>query len=384
MREVAAAGRFLVDMLRCIPEAFPQDVPDLGRLRVSRLVNAAYFHGVEPALYVALQRSLPAEHPAASTLRVSHGGQIARHLQLLFALQTLGPALDAADVPWVVVKGPVLAERYWRRPDLRRSTDLDIVVSRHRLPQALVALDAVGATPVDVNWTMILEQVRGEISFQLPSGTALDLHWHVINERELRPHFPFPITAMLDRRRIVSIGGGQSAPTGDACDTFLHVTCHCARSGAHQLSWLKDVQLTGLAAELDWDDVVVRARQYQIGLLVAITLRRASRLFGAIAPVGVLEALAGRQPWIALTSGFDRVQPVQSLPSRGLSGQAAYACTRADTWRSIRAVFGHLPSVVRSRRHRKSDPTENVLHVATGGSTAKRAFLEKVSKERDP
>lgn len=53
------------------------------------------------------------------------------HLQSVRALGTLAGCLEAADVPWLVMKGAVLANLLYGDGGLRRSIDIDVLVPRH-------------------------------------------------------------------------------------------------------------------------------------------------------------------------------------------------------------------------------------------------------------
>ena len=58
-------------------------------------------------------------------------------------LAPLARALDAADIRWVVVKGPVLSAAY-REPNVRSYNDLDVLVHPMDLPAVLDLLEAHG------------------------------------------------------------------------------------------------------------------------------------------------------------------------------------------------------------------------------------------------
>jgi hypothetical protein len=88
--------------------------------------------------------------------------------------------LDAADVAWIPLKGLDTAERFFPRPELRLSSDLDVLVPVERLPPAMEALSAAGwrfqSTPLlaayqldeGYNW-----KARG------PYGDSLELHYRL-------------------------------------------------------------------------------------------------------------------------------------------------------------------------------------------------------------
>jgi hypothetical protein len=56
-----------------------------------------------------------------------------------------------AGVPWLVVKGPALAELHGA-PDLRAYSDLDVLVPSAAFGDALAALESAGAAVLARNW----------------------------------------------------------------------------------------------------------------------------------------------------------------------------------------------------------------------------------------
>jgi Uncharacterised nucleotidyltransferase len=375
-----AGSRVLVDALSGWPKRPPAPRGELlAATDFDWLARAARYHGVQPALYTYLQNSPETPREVLAGLRRAHTGQVVRHLQVMADIRRLAAGFEATQIPWVAVKGPVLAELYWGRPDLRQYSDLDIVVDPSALSSVLDILNGLGARLIDVNWAMILRRMRGELSVELPGGTALDLHWHVVNEREIRDRLGFRIDEMLARRRMVTIGSIQ-APTWDAADTLLHTAFHCAASGGHRLVWIKDVHTTASAADLDWDVVARRAGEFRVGLLLGAVLKRAARVFGPLPIPREIESHLGKgSPWLAMTALVDRVAPPAVLPWRGPSGRAAYQCIRDSTPATLRAFAQNVPIVVRARRTGASEATEeNLLHAADGNENAKLAYLRLV------
>ncbi len=94
---------------------------------------------------------------------------------------------------------------------------------------------------------------------RLPNGTALDLHWHVVNDARLRRRFTFRTEEMLGRAVRMAIGD-SIVPALDPVDTLLHLGYHTAHSGGHRLMWLKDVERATAADGLDWDVVLRQGR----------------------------------------------------------------------------------------------------------------------------
>ena len=87
----------------------------------------------------------------AELQQLYHAG-IASNLRAVAELRRIAPVLDAAAVPWAVVKGPVLSEFVYSRSDLRDYIDLDVVVAPEGLGLAYDALEAIGFILRERSW----------------------------------------------------------------------------------------------------------------------------------------------------------------------------------------------------------------------------------------
>src|SRR5688500_15332306 len=100
--------------------------------RLYRLTELALHHRVANAVFLGIREAVDPDHPAFHRLQREYIDNVARHLRTLADLAELGPVLDTAGIPWMVIKGPVLAETIYPRPDLRSYDDLDVVVQPER------------------------------------------------------------------------------------------------------------------------------------------------------------------------------------------------------------------------------------------------------------
>jgi hypothetical protein len=344
------------------------------------LESAVFIHKIAPAVYVHLRDSGDAPSSLIEPMMQRYQLQVARQLQVLSDLAGLSNVLTDAGVAWAAMKGPVLAERLWSRPDLRTYIDLDILVDRRRFGDVLDTLIAHGSTMVDQNWSLIEQQVRAEVSLTLPNGTSLDLHWHVVNQRRLRSQFTFPIADMLARAVDAKIGG-TTVPTLDPADTLLHLAYHTAHSGGHRLMWLKDVERATADPDLDWAETLRRARAYHVRLPLAIVLARTAKSIGfEVPPPAAAFAAAKHSPWGVFAATTDRWSPVPVLPGDKFSGQLAFKTARRSTASSTLAAI----DAVKRRREPAFDPTMNELYNEVGGDAARAAYLAVVQGGLEP
>lgn len=368
-------ARVLIDAVQgVVGQAYPWE-----RIDVQDLLMASLSHGVTPALAVRLRGrdDVPAE--LTERLQACYRDQLARHLRTLADLRRLSSVLNETQMGWAVVKGPALAEGLWPRPDLRVYVDLDVLIDRRNLREAVAMLEANGVAPVDRNWPFILERVQGELSMELPFGTPLDLHWHLVNDRALRRVFRFPMDDLLGRSAPAKLGS-VVAPVLDPVDTVLHLAYHMIHSGGHRLVWLNDFHLAVTAPGMDWDELYDRAQAYGCRLALALSLQRTASV---LHPPGGYPRMRRGGPWAALAAAADRWRPVPQLPGEKRSGRIVFQSTRdqlgSSAWAASLAALG---------RTRHEDALEagapNPLHLVVSDPQARRRYFDLVAGRQQP
>lgn len=383
-------GRILA---ACVAEhdwsAPPPQLEGEVRLDASLLVAAARFHGVAGCLLHSLRHVLPAGSPIVTGLEELYLVSLASHLQVLAELPPVADALDAKRIPWMVLKGPVLAEVIYRRADLRAYGDLDLLVAPEDFESALSALEQAGYRVQDRNWDLLLRRMLGEVQLLSPRGTPIDLHWHPLNEVTMRESFPIDARALFARVRRVEVGG-RSVRTPSAPHTLAYLALHSARSGGNRLVWLKDLEQSILFDHPPWDEVVDVATRWRVGLPCAVMLRRARKALGADVSGEVLSALEQGGRWGTLASIVDRLAPVERSVGHRSPARAFARATRTDDRSSVAALAGAVVEAVRERRLDLTPPAPDAdprsgesIHHDRGGDAGRDRFLAAVSANAD-
>lgn len=292
----------------------------------------------------------------------------------LSACRWLGEVLGAAGVDYVVVKGPVLSELAYPRPDLRPYGDLDVLVGRSVIRSAVEALLAAGAVLVDRNWPLATAQQRAELSLRTPTGVALDLHWHLVNHPAERARFRLNPEEMLERRVHRTLGG-VVVPCLDDEDQLLHLALHAVLSGGHLLQWTVDVALWARERAPRADVVRDRADRYALRLVLEVMQRRVNHVVGQTLVQLVVPRFGS---WLALVGAVDRLLP----PGRPVLGRhtwsALLGCTSSGDATSWRQLARFLPATVGLTAAAGPNPTLAELHREVGGPAEQAAYFRSV------
>ncbi len=349
---------------------------DLRDVAPDALHEAAAWHRIGPAVFLALSR-VTDDAGLLGPLEAAYNRQKMRQLRSLADLRTAGAALTAAGVGWALLKGAAVAQR-WPRPDMREYYDLDLLVDRRRFSTALDALADAGSRLVDLNWPLVRDQVRAELTLQLPFGTGLDLHWDLVNSAPLRREFTFPTEELLARAVLLPVGSTE-APVLDPVDTLLHLGYHTTLSGGYRLLWLMDMA-SACGSEPDWAVVHGRARAYGVELPLRLALDRAARLFPL--PAGATRPARRCATWRTLAAAVDHVGPLPWTPGDRRTARIVYQNARSTTARSLAATCRD------GLRRRGSSPADaqaaNPLHRAVPDTGARAEYLAVVHAPTKP
>lgn len=318
-----------------------------GSLDWERVVLLARSRGLAPWLIRCLDPLPPSEVPevARSQLHAEAAGIARRNLlwtgellRLLHRLQKAG----VAALPW---KGPALAVRAYGDVGLRSFADLDVLVRRRDARRALELLAAEGyrspLAPLDTLlgcWNACLER-QGELALGNPrNGIVVDLHWALV------PRFfslPLEVDQLWERRRSLAIFG-MTVPDLSPTDSLLTLCIHGGKHRWARLAWLLDTaKLLEASPDLDWPQVISRARALGVERLLRLGLFLAHELLDAPVPAQWLGSAKSDRTVVFLAG---RTAKRFRDGGDAIPSAVAYHLRVRERWRDrIRYVVGQFP-----------------------------------------
>lgn len=229
-------------------------------------IPAKVREGLQRDFYVAAARAMVAERRLASVLET----------------------LEAASVPALVIKGPAIAAWY-PDPALRPYGDLDVLVPRTQLDEAVGALEGLGYhCTYSRAWSL-------EYGYDVPMArddgrSVVELHWR-LDYSEGVGHLP---VKDLWERAVPCPLGGQAGLQLEAVDTVLHLCSHAAIKHRAHLGLRPLCDLTQITREwesVEWKRLARRASDYGLARPVYLMLALAQQALGLAVPVEVMSAL---------------------------------------------------------------------------------------------
>jgi len=327
------------------------------------LIAVAREHGVEAWLAgVAGPARLDGRLGSMSaTLAAQRPRFLAARARALATISRIAEVFDANDVEWAVLKGLALAASVYPHPDWRYGVDVDVLVSPTRFESAVSQLQAAGFDLLDVNWPLMAESMPGQLRLRSPNGTTVDLHWDLLNQRELRTEFRFGTADLLQRRVIIaSLPTHPPLPTLHPVDQLLHVALHASLSGANRLVWLIDIDRLIRVSRPDWPTVLARAERSGTGTAAALAIARARAVYATPITESELRRLAGGglvgRLWLNERPLIDRSRLLRTEPSRPAMAVAFARSAREGWGRSHREFLRHGLGWLRSGRPRARLP----------------------------
>jgi hypothetical protein len=290
------------------------------------LAEAAEAHRAIGGVYLALSAVPDVDLQVMSALHERYHRGIAAHLRALGDLAQLAPALDAAGLPWLVVRGPVLAECVYERAGLRLYRSLDLIVPQEAFPAALRAV--VPEQPGGAGGVDLAYEWHGHVLVGARYGTAVRLRWRLLESPPGAPPPPVPMDAVFAGARPATLNGIPVHTLGFV-ETLVHLAALAGLEPDPPLGWLKDVEQAVLTGPPDWPQVVECARAWGAAVPVGAGLRAASRAFALDVPPDIMRALAatgsGREARAGAAGPGRNVRPAPAESTAGAADPVAAA-----------------------------------------------------------
>jgi hypothetical protein len=339
--------------------------------------TAALHHGVEGWV---LRRAH--EHQVATpVLESAVAGAVARHQRALADLSDIDGVLAPRDLPFLVVKGPVLAALHGP-PGLRSYVDLDILVRPEDVESAVLALEAAGFRLLDRNWALLHREDVHELRLQSPVGGPVDLHWSLGRGPWRNDHSP-SFQLLDERGRWLRLGETRARVMG-AEDTAIHTAVHAAAAGGHRLLWCADFRAALVEVE-SADELARLAQQWGAAPALDLMLHRTRNTLGPTVPSRRPAEFSGSPAW-AFALGFtEKVSPAMTTGTHASLARALARSCRGTPQSSFIALAGKAAGWFAQPANRAPaeradlDPrsAQSALH-PVGGEDAKARFLRGI------
>jgi len=198
--------------------------------------------------------------------------------------------LRSPGIPVIVLKGAYLAEAVYRDVALRPMCDVDLMVPRADLARAEAVLLDVGGVHRQFEGIESSNKWSSHLPKIVVRDLAVEIHWTIVS-----PVGPVraDIGGLWEMARPALTAGVEVLSLSPE-DLLLHLCLHfCYRDGCTGLRSLCDIAETihHFRGEMDWPQVVDRAREWGATRHVGLALHLAGSMLGAEVHDDVIERL---------------------------------------------------------------------------------------------
>jgi len=150
------------------------------------------------------------------------------------------PALSEAGIESVLLKGLALAHTVYSRPEHRMSVDIDVLVPRSSLDEALEVLRELGyVRSRKLRHATFYERHHFHLVLENANNIVIELHWNLSRPGD---YCQFDLDGFFARSRSIELDGVSVRIPSDE-DQMLHAACQSLRHGYADLRRVLDAAL---------------------------------------------------------------------------------------------------------------------------------------------
>jgi len=269
----------------------------LGRLDPATLVREARDHGLSAVVAQAVEESavrFPEPHQGALALDAL--GSIASALKVKALLLRVLDGFAKVGVVPVLLKGPCLSLRLFGDATVRATSDVDVLVAPDEVERCAEVLQGMGLSIREDAVAFYPPRYHHDVAYAGPAG-MVELHYRAMSA------FGQLVEAHVWRSRSVATTfDGRAARVLCPEDELVYLALHAANHLFQRLSWVYDLKLFLVRyPDLDWEHVLLAARESGLPDQVFFALELARTQVGASVPRAPLQAL--RPSWLRRAAG---------------------------------------------------------------------------------
>ena len=250
------------------------------------LVALAHQHGVFPLFYHSLRLHASSLIPSKimAKLKAHNMAIVQRNMLMNTELIHIMKLLEENNIDALAFKGPTLSQMAYGDITLRQYSDLDILVDKKNIATIEILLKkekyerSIALTPQLEKFGL---RFLHDLGLYHPQKSILiEIHWSLLDD-------DFPIQINLEKfckeRQEVKLNG-HSIPTFSNENLFLYLCIHGSKHLWERVEWVKDLDLFIRNEEINWEDLMVKAKKSGFDTMLYFGLSLTVQLFNTPLP----------------------------------------------------------------------------------------------------
>ena len=292
-------GRLLLDLLSAIGDRPPPITPSVPeRINWKLFRKRVKSHRLGPLFSRKLPRTLPLPGWIREEWEEEYRKQLARAVLAGGCLRDILEEFSRRSIESIALKGTHLGEIYYPHPALRPAEDLDLLIRPRAGKAAAEILAEAGGR--------LRETTATAEKYLFPeTGVFIELHTGLQTPERRNPAFAIRIEDFWRGSLPARIAGGETRVLAPGIN-LLYLAAHLSHHSFSRLIWFYDLYLilSQSGADIDWDRLDARAREYRCAGQVYYPLLFTGFFFGRTAPPEALNRLSPQPAKRMITRNF--------------------------------------------------------------------------------
>lgn len=199
------------------------------------------------------------------------------NLKITTGLIKMVQLLDANDIRYLSLKGPLLSYELFGDVSVRDYHDIDLFIPESELFTVKELLDQNGYRNIDGLESFTPRQLEEflkaihHISFTSPEGVLFEIHFKIFPEAYKSENLNFDFEPLWESRRVLNYNGYRINVQGFE-ENIVFLIYHGSKHGYFRLKWLFDLYVLLSMPEINWESLIKRTEAINIRHMLVQTV----------------------------------------------------------------------------------------------------------------
>ncbi|MBN1187696.1 MAG: nucleotidyltransferase family protein [Bacteroidales bacterium] len=244
-------------------------------------------HRLIPTSYIQLKNYVNVPENLFQKLHEKYETNTRRMLSLATEMARVFSFFDDANIPFIVLKGPLFAKWCYGDFSMRQSRDIDILIHPDNLQQAEDLFKTQGYKRISPDIELTPKQYKvnlkgtHEYSFMHPDcGNLIEMHWRMFT---MQSQLPVTLNEIFRQAEVFELAG-KKLNVLNSTHLVLYLLVHGSIHAWFRLFWLRDIGYYMKKHAVDMNHVLIESKRLGVDRSVIQGLVLSNLLFDTSIP----------------------------------------------------------------------------------------------------